>query len=221
MQAHFNPRAPYGARRHGHRKDSSGVSISIHAPHTGRDYVLCQGVRLLLISIHAPHTGRDYFRRSCVKTDEISIHAPHTGRDSQSDFIRSSILYYFNPRAPYGARPVFDKRLHRVNNFNPRAPYGARRTTPQPVCPYSYFNPRAPYGARLWLLRRVSRLFDISIHAPHTGRDDRQTQRRYARNDFNPRAPYGARRTCGPRRPGRPADFNPRAPYGARPFCTY
>ena len=33
------------------------------------------------------------------------------------------------------------------------------------------FNPRAPYGARLWLLRKVSRLFDISIHAPHTGRD--------------------------------------------------
>ena len=29
----------------------------------------------------------------------------------------------------------------------------------------------APHTGRDWLLRRVSRLFDISIHAPHTGRD--------------------------------------------------
>ena len=36
----------------------------------------------LVISIHAPHTGRDFrrlWRKLCLA---ISIHAPHTGRDS-------------------------------------------------------------------------------------------------------------------------------------------
>ena len=36
--SNFNPRAPYGARR-GHRSQSiPEIRISIHAPHTGRDY---------------------------------------------------------------------------------------------------------------------------------------------------------------------------------------
>ena len=33
----------------------------------------------------------------------------------------------------------------------------------------------------------------ISIHAPHTGRDDSAGFKQVWRIDFNPRAPYGAR----------------------------
>ena len=35
------------------------------------------------------------------------------------------------------------------------------------------FNPRAPYGARPAIRGYIIRLYDISIHAPHTGRDFR------------------------------------------------
>ena len=78
----------------------------------------------------------------------------------------------------------------------------------------------------------------ISIHAPHTGRDDEVVDFHLRINHFNPRAPYGARQhqfflSARPlifqsTRPIRGATrqksiycplnihFNPRAPYGAR-----
>ena len=78
----------------------------------------------------------------------ISIHAPLTGRDRERETVRWK-LFYFNPRAPYGARPRNVPGMFRPIYFNPRAPYGAR-----------------PKLKRLLLLRSK-----ISIHAPLTGRD--------------------------------------------------
>ena len=57
--AHFNPRAPCGARRYDLIEFSSLVEISIHAPLAGRDFTFCQAIRILIISIHAPLAGRD------------------------------------------------------------------------------------------------------------------------------------------------------------------
>ena len=56
------------------------------------------------ISIHAPHAGRD--QKSRDKGGEalkISIHAPHAGRDRTPGLYQFS-SFYFNPRAPCGAR---------------------------------------------------------------------------------------------------------------------
>ena len=81
-----------------------------------------------------------------------------------------------------------------ISNFNPRAPYGARRTkillttlqtlfqSTRPIRGATdwpkgnslgrvYFNPRAPYGARLRIYINAEEMIEISIHAPHTGRD--------------------------------------------------
>ena len=81
------------------------MSISTHAPHTGRDHQQpVEPVQTVLISTHAPHTGRDSTRRRFsgpvlrfqptrpirgatqvvqhgVVLLSISTHAPHTGRD--------------------------------------------------------------------------------------------------------------------------------------------
>ena len=79
---HFNPRAPYGARHGQQLVTPVTVGISIHAPHTGRDFVLPGGDSPEPISIHAPHTGRDRTPSpSAPRARSISIHAPHTGRD--------------------------------------------------------------------------------------------------------------------------------------------
>ena len=101
---------------------------------------------------------------------------------------------YFNPRAPYGARPALFPILARsllfqstcpvrgttrlrVDNglehldFNPRAPYRARRRAVSPVPPPGDFNPRAPYRARPFPLLRQPRRLAISIHVPRTGHD--------------------------------------------------
>ena len=88
-------------------KEATGIKheISIHAPHTGRDYKFSwRGRQVVLISIHAPHTGRDYkYEIGYAWTLSISIHAPHTGRDVYVP-ITSAESWDFNPRAPYGAR---------------------------------------------------------------------------------------------------------------------
>ena len=124
-------------------------------------------------------------------------------------------------------------------DFNPRAPYGAR---PKPLSatrlPPTFQSTRPIRGAtRTNQHTTVEK--EISIHAPHTGRDAElaplspgtsefqstrpirgATQtgclRRSSMSNFNPRAPYGARRVPSVFRAG-PVNFNPRAPYGARP----
>ena len=82
LQAHFNPRAPCGARPDCFVPARSPRAISIHAPRVGRDLGgFGNGIQYNGISIHAPRVGRDQ---------------PAPGaRPHRRDF---------NPRAPCGAR---------------------------------------------------------------------------------------------------------------------
>ena len=41
VQFNFNPRSPHGERLPSHEVVKTGVKISIHAPRTGSDVVLC------------------------------------------------------------------------------------------------------------------------------------------------------------------------------------
>ena len=115
---------------------------------------------------------------------------------------------------------------------------GATRWASEDDRPTNDFNPRAPYGARPGRVLEALRRYDISIHAPHTGRDLSTWLRHSATvsfqstrpirgattlplrltprlRHFNPRAPYGARLTDN-RLSVDTRNFNPRAPYGAR-----
>ena len=79
--------------------------------------------------------------------------------------------------------------------FNPRAPYGARPNRHFILSPFKkHFNPRAPYGARQQnrTINGVEKT--ISILAPLTGRDYNVPVGFRLTAHFNPRAPYGARR---------------------------
>ena len=170
-------------------------------------------------------------------------------------------MWDFNPRAPCGARLVPSGVVSSLRvYFNPRAPCGARPASWITLCVASNFNPRAPCGARpgIYLLRFLSCVFqstrpmrgatrksrdnlltgDISIHAPHAGRDYCAEHQPKPKEHFNPRAPCGARLSCSrplarpllfqSTRPMRGATtrgmsafstdrhFNPRAPCGAR-----
>ena len=170
------------------------MEISIHAPHTGRD-VDCPVPPDFWCSFQStrPIRGATYLDSFVDIPESISIHAPHTGRDSikkgtglfillfqstrpirGATFCRLSCpleQIHFNPRAPYGARPVsglmytdsgtFQStrpirgatgsssiQIRQRRNFNPRAPYGARPCRVLCILILAHFNPRAPYGAR-------------------------------------------------------------------------
>ena len=100
------------------------------------------------ISIHAPHAGRDLVGGDFGGLAVISIHAPHAGRDAEGS-PRKNDLFYFNPRAPCGAR------LRRAVNAS---------------AVIEFQSTRPMRGATRCVLQRVLRQ-PISIHAPHAGRD--------------------------------------------------
>ena len=104
----------------------------------------------MVISIHAPHTGRDASAaRPRYKYGIISIHAPHTGRDLFLIGLKYLIVLFQSTRPIRGAtlEVYFYQSL------------------------FYHFNPRAPYGARHNRLSDNMLCNNISIHAPHTGRD--------------------------------------------------
>ncbi len=104
------------------------------------------------------------------------------------------------------------------NEFQSTRPIrGATRPTSAPARQRSNFNPRAPYGARRIVVLDPSILKDISIHAPHTGRDLSRSWTGPAPNPISIHAPHTGRDACTMvRTRSMTADFNPRAPYGAR-----
>ena len=130
-------------------------------------------------------------RRLCVV---ISIHAPHAGRDRCRRSDRRG-KYYFNPRAPCGARP---RRLIRPT---PRPTFQSTR----PVRGATIFSPASVLLALFQSTRPVRGATSkkpitelrcqISIHAPRAGRDCSDVARCSCQRDFNPRAPCGARQS--------------------------
>ena len=156
--------------------------------------------------------------RSCATrwSATISIHAPHAGRDNPAVSGAKGQMH-FNPRAPCGARQKTSFRATHGKLFQSTRPMrGAtiRQLTDSMVLIFQSTRPMR--GATV--LKRLSvqskkefqstrpmrgatieknvkkELKDISIHAPHAGRDLRGTMDEGRGINFNPRAPCGARR---------------------------
>ena len=170
---HFNPRAPYGARRPDRWRSCGPAYFNPRAPYGARLQVQILIRTDKIISIHAPHTGRDWLMvPGILYTWEFQSTRPIRGATEDSIGDRKGILD-FNPRAPYGARRVqYPITIQQQDLFQSTRPI--RGATPF-LCvvrlPRLYFNPRAPYGARLFKRLFVAKVYKISIHAPHTGRD--------------------------------------------------
>ena len=148
------------------------------------------------ISIHAPHTGRDRaYKYLCDWVTQFQSTRPIRGATITRATSRLPGVN-FNPRAPYGARRAFFCAFFRQNgfqstrpirgatfdeggtadgagDFNPRAPYGARRRRAPPAPASNQISIHAPHTGRdLTSLKLAETSSGISIHAPHTGRDD-------------------------------------------------
>ena len=122
----------------------------------------------------------------------ISIHAPHAGRDQHRQQSGQAI-HHFNPRAPRGARLQLTSSSYCFSTFQSTRP--TRGATRQKI-----------------IKRAVT---DISIHAPHAGRDRSGTRSREGQ-DISIHAPHAGRDYPGGPVASPAANFNPRAPRGAR-----
>ena len=173
--ADFNPRAPCGARLHRGPDPQVHRRISIHAPLAGRDGKV--GKRTMAVNgfqSTRPLRGATYQCISKHGRIGISIHAPLAGRDVISHFISAFNKlfqstrplrgatpfyclscrrgFYFNPRAPCGARQGFDMDSLIPTEISIHAPLAGRdRSGRRADFPRHYFNPRAPCGARRYI----------------------------------------------------------------------
>ena len=100
------------------------------------------------ISIHASRMG-------CDRTYGLSVHLRKTFQSTHPVWDATSLQSksptkgtYFNPRIPYGMRPVILPIILRFSYFNPRIPYGMRRLPLPSWTRRWHFNPRIPYGMR-------------------------------------------------------------------------
>ena len=123
---YFNPRSPYGERH-------TGLPLSRYVP---------------IFQSTLPLRGATFWARGHADEVKISIHAPLTGSDSI--FPGSCVYRYdFNPRSPYGERPVHVVDDSGVLGISIHAPLTGSDTNKK---------------------RRIQK-WQISIHAPLTGSD--------------------------------------------------
>ena len=101
---YFNPRAPCGARPASPPFCGHEWPFQSTRPMRGATDKAAAASMYGSISIHAPHAGRDLRSKPPCLESLISIHAPHAGRDDVG-FVFCKQPSDFNPRAPCGARP--------------------------------------------------------------------------------------------------------------------
>ena len=172
----------------------------------------------------------------------ISIHAPRGGSDSNS-FDWGKIIFYFNPRSPWGERLLghgidgnnVDISIHaprggsdnrcilaarQPRNFNPRSPWGERHTIVRAHIPDGLFQSTLPVGGATLHLFSVFAQLGISIHAPRGGSDVPSLIWELPPVDFNPRSPWGERLLVSTLTPG-PRVISIHAPRGGSDGLFY
>ena len=122
----FNPRSPWGERRLDHEWMTERELFQSTLPVGGATRPTQVNVFRFKISIHAPRGGSDSFFCFAFPGLCISIHAPRGGSDP-TGFPCISMCQYFNPRSPWGERPLMLSTSLTRNYFNPRSPWGERR----------------------------------------------------------------------------------------------
>ena len=98
---------------------------------------------------------------------------------------------YFNPRSPWGERPICRRSWTTQRRFQSTLPVGgATLDGLLRLVRAWYFNPRSPWGERLQQHPGLRVLQDISIHAPRGG-SDRQYGDHSRHGDISIHAPRG------------------------------
>ena len=189
----FNPRAPCGARRCGDGLDGRLCDFNPRAPCGARQQnEIAKGGSKIFQSTR-PMRGATYSDTVVYVRLHISIHAPHAGRDVFR-LVQNADTRHFNPRAPCGARRVIAKHGRKSVKFQSTRPMrGATFFGSLSIYLGRFQSTRPMRGATIYdrVLALIKEQFQstrpmrgatqaalekhlrdqISIHAPHAGRD--------------------------------------------------
>ncbi len=122
---------------------------------------------------------------------------PSVGRATGRERISLAHAMYFNPRPPWGGRPVLRRELRWMGyNFNPRPPWGGRHYFRDGVGYLEAFQ-STPSVGRATTTSRPRRQGGEFQSTPSVGRaTHRDGTAQGRRQHFNPRPPWGGRHAC-------------------------
>ena len=148
--AYFNPRPPWGGRL----LSSNAISLSSFTfqstPSVGRATKNHFSEEAPLITFQStPSVGRATKTTPGRKTERQAFQStPSVGRATMLYLDLAPVLFYFNPRPPWGGRHRKQTSVWQFDNFNPRPPWGGRRQNSGIILYRCNFNPRPPWGGR-------------------------------------------------------------------------
>ena len=218
QRSDFNPRAPCGARRPQRGIASPPAGISIHAPHTGRDYDIQFGPRGAVVfqSTRPIRGATPTARKACIKPlsfqstrpirgatghadcgrthqAPISIHAPHTGRDERLAMLITGIGQFQSTRPIRGATSCRYASLMPTVFQSTRPIRGATLSSAPIAVTSVVFQSTRPIRGATKLVSSWEPTTTFQSTRPIRGATDTLGTYDDADSDFNPRAPYGAR----------------------------
>ena len=192
IREHFNPRAPFEARRGGRLAPASNDRFNPRAPCGARPARFWRTFWSIPISIHAPLAGRDqYFSPSFLRLSLFQPTRPLRGATARARAL--CMTQIFQPTRPLRGATislVVHRVLHGISTHAPLA--GRDRLSAVARQSHTHFNPRAPCGARLGMDGSQETLPPISTHAPLAGRD-RLGRRGDAVREISTHAPLAGR----------------------------
>ena len=189
---HFNPRIPYGMRLFNYAVNMS--NIKFQSTHPVWDATFGWYTSL----------GMTEFQSTHPVWDATSPRRRARGR-----------CWHFNPRIPYGMRPLLVSGVDTVTSFQSTHPvWDATWARPWTRCPRSISIHASRMGCDVLVLLLGDAL-PISIHASRMGCDTLRGRQYVHSTNFNPRIPYGMRPNNASDSESS-SDFNPRIPYGMR-----
>ncbi len=191
----FNPRSPHGERPRPARISIAARRFNPRSPHgerRARGYADCSPER---VSIHAPHTGSDWLPVIYGLAHNVFQSTLPTRGATSLCYLAPMLQTRFNPRSPHGERLFVLTPRIRYHCFNPRSPHGERHHSPGTEGFSSAVSIHAPHtGSDEEAAAGRPTLYGVSIHAPHTGSDRCGGEKCRRMGSFNPRSPHGERR---------------------------
>ena len=173
---YFNPRPPCGGRQRGAEAADGLFGISIHAPRVGGDATRCPPCSTPPVFQSTPPvwgaTG-DAHRFDLLF--QISIHAPRVGGDVPRLRFSSTSKAFQSTPPVWGATKGGAGPVEWSPHFNPRPPCGGRPAASRHSSRISTFQSTPPVWGATYAFCCNRRTFDISIHAPRVGGDEKPT----------------------------------------------
>ena len=170
----------------------------------------------LSISIHAPRVGGD-FMGTCLRTLRTQNFNPRSpcGERPAKALQRRHRCIFQSTLPVWGATSCGDTGCVSIPHFNPRSPCGERLNPTCDAFELFHFNPRSPCGERPLANVVYGKAPDISIHAPRVG-SDAMTAERAEKLRISIHAPRVGSDSAKTGRMSLIMYFNPRSPCGER-----